>query len=183
MFTQKKVSAVSDYAKRLTGNMFGLQGIGGDIGNGVRYIDGRQQKVWFGPRGARQAASYYLGVIDAFKPGVIGDLPEEVNAVRAELIGNGWNQGEYERGMDDAHGFMRWHLEDQTLTLAALERMPVIHQGTADNVVFNNGALKIALSRMTVADGAPYDHQVTVQKIKTTRKGNEWITVREYQAQ
>src|SRR5690348_4227865 len=85
MFTQKKVETVSDYAKKITGGVFGLQGIGGDIGNGVRYIDGRKQLVWLGPRGARKAAAYYLGVIDSFNPGVIDDLPEEVNAVRTEL--------------------------------------------------------------------------------------------------
>lgn len=182
MFTQNKVRTVSDYAKKISGNVFGLQGIGGDIGNGVRYIDGHREKVWFGPRGARQCTSYLLGIIDAYNPGVIGDLPEDVNAVRAELTGNGWNQREYDGGADDAHNFMRWYLDRHTFSLAALQAMPVVSQGHFDNVVFNNGGTKISLSRMTVADGAPYDHQVTVQKIETEDGRNNWVTVREYEA-
>lgn len=109
-FTKAKVETVSNHAKKLTGDRFGLSGIGGDLGNGVRYIDGRKQQVWFGSRGARQAASYYLGVIDAYNPGEIGDLPGDVKAVRRLLLepGGGWVQAQYDQGADDANGAKRW---------------------------------------------------------------------------
>lgn len=108
MFTKSKVETVSKQAKAMTGDLYGLQGIGSDIGMGTRYIDGRVQKVWFGPKGARQCASYYLGVIDGRNPGAESDLPEAVNAVRAELRARGWSQEEYDRGRHDVQGSERF---------------------------------------------------------------------------
>lgn len=63
-------------------------------------------------------------------------------------------------------------------TLAELEAMPTIHSGHFDNLKFDDGKNRVWLSRMTVADGMPYDNQVTVEKLID---GN-WKTVREYQA-
>jgi|SRR5581483_4132611 len=182
MFTQAKVRIISDYTKKVSGDVFGLQAIGGDIGNGVRYFDCREQLVWLGSRGSREAASYYLGVIDAFNPGIIGDLPADVLAVREELNGDRFSQAWYDRGMNTANYWLHYRLEDHTFSLAALQAMQVIGVGHTDNIVLNTGVFKVALSRMTVADGAPYDHQVTIQKIRTVNGRNEWVTVREYEA-
>lgn len=63
-------------------------------------------------------------------------------------------------------------------TLKELERMPTVHEGHFDNVKFDDGKIKVSLSRMTVADGMPYDNQVTVEKLI---KG-KWKTVDEYKA-
>lgn len=60
-FTQDVVRQHADWATRVTGDQFRLQGIGGDLGYGVRYIDGVRQLVWLGKYGAREAAAYYLG--------------------------------------------------------------------------------------------------------------------------
>lgn len=179
MFTQKKVQTVSDCAKKFSGNVFGLQAIGGDIGSGVRYIDGREQLVWLGSRGAREAASYYLGIADTYNvSGNRADLPPDVETVRDELIGNGLNKQWYERGTSTAQSWLRHNLTDHTFSLADLQAIPVLTVGQADNVLLNHGGIKVSLSHTAVADGAPYDNQVTVQK----NSRNGWQTIREYQA-
>lgn len=183
MFTQAKVRTVSDCARLLSGGVYGLQAMGASLGSGVRYIDGRRWMVWLGSRGARQAASYYLGVADAFNPGVVGDLPEEVNAVRAELLNsNRLDHAWYNQGHSDANGFLSWGIERHDFSLAALQAMPNLGDTHFADVKFSTGGYRLSLSRMTVADGAPYDHQVTVEKIETVDGRNNWVTVREYQA-
>ena len=106
MITEGNVQAVSDHAVKLSNGVFGLQA-SGNIGYGMRYIDRCRDKVWAGRRAGARAASYYLGVIDAFNPGAIADLPGTVNAVRADLISGGWRRGgwdqaEYDTGGSDA---------------------------------------------------------------------------------
>ena len=111
MITEGKVRTVSDQARAMSGGWFGLQAVGGDIGHGTRYIDSVQQLVWQGRNGARQAASYYLGIVDALNSdagAVTGDLPAEVNAVRAELVdGAGWSEKCATQGHNDAQSWLR----------------------------------------------------------------------------
>jgi len=112
MITEGKVRTVSDQAHAMSGGWFGLGGVGGDIGHGTRYIDSLQQIVWLGKNGgSRQAASYYIGIVDALNSdagGVIGDLPAEVNAVRAELVdGDGWSEKWATQGHNDAQSWLR----------------------------------------------------------------------------
>lgn len=108
MITERKVRTVADHAGAMSGGWFGLQAVGGDIGYGTRYIDQNRQLVWLGKNGgSRQAASYYIGIIDALNPGVIGDLPAEVNAVRAELVsGDGWSERWASEGHADGNAWL-----------------------------------------------------------------------------
>lgn len=61
-------------------------------------------------------------------------------------------------------------------TLAELEAMPTISQGHTDDLKNDTGEFRIWLSRMTVADGMPYDNQVTVEKLIN----GVWTTIEEY---
>lgn len=71
-----------------------------------------------------------------------------------------------------------WHLWG----LAELEGLPVISQGHSDNLMVDTEIggtrVRVWLCRMGIADGAPYDHGVTVQ----TLQGGDWATVAEYPA-
>lgn len=59
--THTVVETVAKHAAEFTGGAFQLQGIGGDIGHGTRYIDGIRMLVWVGRGASRQAAAYYIG--------------------------------------------------------------------------------------------------------------------------
>lgn len=108
MITESKVRTVSDQAAQMSGGWFGLQAVGGDIGHGTRYIDRRIQLVWQGNGASRQAASYYLGIVDALNTdGTVGDLPADVNAVRQELVGgDGWSEKWASQGHADAQSWL-----------------------------------------------------------------------------
>lgn len=60
--------------------------------------------------------------------------------------------------------------------LSALKKMPTINQGHTDNLKFDDGKRRIWLSRMTVADGMPYNNQVTIEDLID----GVWTTVEEY---
>jgi hypothetical protein len=62
-------------------------------------------------------------------------------------------------------------------TAAELEEMETLWQGHTDNLKYDDGETRYWLSRMTVADGMPYDNAVTVETLTDGR----WITVAEYQ--
>jgi hypothetical protein len=63
-------------------------------------------------------------------------------------------------------------------TLAELQSMQTVHQGHFDDVKFENSKYRVLLSRCKIADGMPYDNQVTVlEKIN-----NEWETIDQYEA-
>jgi hypothetical protein len=68
--------------------------------------------------------------------------------------------------------------KQKRFTLAQIEAMPTISQGHFDNIKFDDGKTRVCLSRMTVADGMPYNNQVTIEQLKD---GN-WITTDEYEA-
>lgn len=68
---------------------------------------------------------------------------------------------------------------EQKYTLAELKEMPTIHSGHFDNLKLDDGNTRITLSRMTIADGMPYNNQVTV----LTKDGKgDWKEVRKYEA-
>lgn len=74
-------------------------------------------------------------------------------------------------------------------TLKALQNMPTLAQGQADDLKISTPTLRVWLSRLTVEDGMPYNNQVTIEKyqIDTTEKTHgslhaRWITVSEYEA-
>jgi hypothetical protein len=88
--TEHVVQRVAEYAKEFTGGAFRMNGIGGDIGHGTRYIDGVRQLVWLGKsNGARKACAYYLGAIETFNTAMgreIGDLPEWLQEIHTALV-------------------------------------------------------------------------------------------------
>jgi hypothetical protein len=63
-------------------------------------------------------------------------------------------------------------------SLSELERIPTSSQGHTDDLKVDTGRVRVWLSRMTVEDGMPYNHQVTVENLKDGR----WVTVEEYEA-
>jgi hypothetical protein len=87
-FTETVVRRAAEWARKVTGGKFTLQAVGGNIGHGVRYIDGVQQLVRLGRYGAREAAAYYLaaGVKWAELSGV--EVPEEWARNLAVLTGD-----------------------------------------------------------------------------------------------
>lgn len=70
--TESVVRRIADWAAEVSGGGVSLQAVGGDLGNGVRYIDGHKQLVWLGRTGAREAAAYYAfaGIEWATREGV-----------------------------------------------------------------------------------------------------------------
>jgi len=85
---------VSDYAGEMSAALlgeprrFGLMGIGADLGHGARYIDRRQQQVWLGGPGAREAIAYYYGVAEAAhvaRDGSTDGMPQWLAEVGAQI--------------------------------------------------------------------------------------------------
>ena len=64
-------------------------------------------------------------------------------------------------------------------TLKELSKLKTIEQGHFDNLKISHPYVRVWLSRMTKADGMPYDNQVTVE---TTNAIGDWITIQQYQA-
>ena len=72
-------------------------------------------------------------------------------------------------------------------SLSKVKRLPVLHQGHFDNLIWVNfnthspfrnvGDTKVWVSRCTVADGMPYNNQVTVEMWD----GNKWEIVDQYE--
>lgn len=63
-------------------------------------------------------------------------------------------------------------------TLAELESMETRFAGHTDDMKYHDGTYQVWLSRMTVADGEPYNNKVTVERLEAGR----WVLVDEYQA-
>jgi len=64
------------------------------------------------------------------------------------------------------------------LTLKEVKAMPVIRRTHASNVIVEEGIRRVSVSRMTVADGMPYDNQVIVEICI----GGQWYVVAQYEA-
>jgi hypothetical protein len=63
-------------------------------------------------------------------------------------------------------------------SLIDLINMPTLEQGHFDNLKVKTDTKRVWLSRMTVADGAEYDNQVTVEKLVD----GIWTIKEQYQA-
>ncbi len=64
------------------------------------------------------------------------------------------------------------------LTLTEVLDAPALAQGQADDLICDHPAgIRIWRSRLTVEDGQPYDHQVTVEK----RGTDGWYSTEFYQ--
>jgi len=61
-------------------------------------------------------------------------------------------------------------------TARELRSFPTISSSQADDLKVDTGTERVWLSRMTVEDGAPYNNQVTVEKLRAGR----WVMVRQY---
>ena len=66
----------------------------------------------------------------------------------------------------------------QKYTLNELEAMPTLSQGQTDDLKVEKENVRVWLSRMTIADGMPYNNEVTVD----IYDHNEWATVTKYEA-
>jgi len=64
-------------------------------------------------------------------------------------------------------------------TLKELQAKPTLSSGHFDNVKYDDGHIRVLLSRMTVADGMPYNNQVTIEVRNST---GDWITDWQYEA-
>jgi len=64
------------------------------------------------------------------------------------------------------------------LTLEEAKNMTVLSQGHFDNLIYEENNIRIWLSRMTIADGIPYDNQITVEEYCD----GVWATLDVYQA-
>jgi len=65
-------------------------------------------------------------------------------------------------------------------TLAELQDMPTLAQGHFDNLKINCEKFRLWFSRLTMADGQPYDHQVSVERYDP--RAGAWIVVFQYEA-
>jgi len=61
-------------------------------------------------------------------------------------------------------------------TLPQLRRMRTLHVGQYDDLKYDNGSYRVWLSRARVEDGAPYNDQVTVERLVKGR----WTTLDKY---
>ncbi|MNC36448.1 hypothetical protein D3C75_849700 [compost metagenome] len=68
---------------------------------------------------------------------------------------------------------------DKKRSIAELKDLPTLQQSHTDNLKKVTGNERVWLSRMTVADGMPYNNQVTVEVFSN----GKWNIVDTYQAQ
>lgn len=62
-------------------------------------------------------------------------------------------------------------------TANELKTMPTILSGHFDNLKIDKGDLRVWLSRLTIADGMPYNDQVTIER----KINGNWVVVDQYQ--
>ncbi len=60
-FTAAFVQEVAARVERVTGGMFKLGPVCSHPEHGTSYADARDDRVWYGPQGARQACAFYTG--------------------------------------------------------------------------------------------------------------------------
>lgn len=117
-FTPDIVQALAraaDVVRGVPGEYYGCLQVCGDIGHGTRYIASHRELMWLGRGAARQAAAYYLGLIDAYRATAylglrgVGRVPgaAEYPEVR-ELLAEYWSadrrvRNAYGEGLDYAN--------------------------------------------------------------------------------
>ena len=65
---------------------------------------------------------------------------------------------------------------EKIFTLDDLQEMETIHSGQYDNLKFDNGKIRVWLSRCGIEDGMPFNNAITVEKLIDGR----WETIEEY---
>ncbi len=65
-FTSAFVREVSDRVDKITDGMFKLGVIGSHPEHGTSYADARDDTVWYGPQGARQACAFYTAAAQRY---------------------------------------------------------------------------------------------------------------------
>jgi hypothetical protein len=106
-FTADTVQKIADHAKEVSDGRFSL-GYHANPGDGRRYVDGHSMTLsWKGSGAAHRAASYYLGVIEAYNPGTVGDLPEFIREALSAAIKRTGYEKWHNEGMDAAHDAIR----------------------------------------------------------------------------
>lgn len=70
-------------------------------------------------------------------------------------------------------------VKPERYTLAELQALDTLHGGQYDDLKVEEGTLRVWLSRMTVADGQPYNNQVTVEDVDAAGRRE---TIDEYEA-
>lgn len=79
-FTAAFVQEVGARVERITGGLFKLGPIGSHPEHGTSYADARDDRVWYGPQGARQACAFYTAAAmryiyaNGFQPGDDGEF-------------------------------------------------------------------------------------------------------------
>lgn len=66
------------------------------------------------------------------------------------------------------------------MKLSTLQKRSTIRQGHTDDLKLETRTRRVWLSRMTVADGMPYENQVT-EEIYNGHEG-KWVTMKIYEA-
>ena len=106
-FTPDNVAKIAEQAKEVSGGKFWLA-YHANPGDGRTYVDGQRMTLsWKGSGAAHRAASYYLGVIEAYNPGTVGDLPEFVREALREAVRRTGYEKWHNQGMKDAHDAIR----------------------------------------------------------------------------
>lgn len=64
-------------------------------------------------------------------------------------------------------------------SLKKLQSLPTLHQGQTDDLKIETNRECVWLSRLTIADGMPYNNEVTIEQ---RNPAGEWRTVEQYEA-
>jgi hypothetical protein len=62
-------------------------------------------------------------------------------------------------------------------TTAELQALPTLSQGHTDDLKMETTARRVWLSRLTKADGQPYDNQITIE---AKNEDGSWSIIRQY---
>lgn len=108
-FTGSVVTWAAEWASTVTNGAVRFGYVGGDLGYGVRYVDGVRQLVWLGRYGAREATAYYLGGGVAWSGAAGKEVPQEYTATLAVLQGAGQPPSVRQAAKEGAaDGRLRW---------------------------------------------------------------------------
>ncbi|MEV4454444.1 hypothetical protein [Microbispora sp. NPDC049633] len=96
MFGERQVRILAEEIDRLTDGKLISFNVGGDLGNGTRYFDYKNNKIWIGRGAARQAASFFYMILATITEDLDGyEMPDHVHEAA-------YNIGAVKVGTDDA---------------------------------------------------------------------------------